>query len=198
MPRSQSFTSASISERALPVFWRNGFVGTSIEDLTRAVGASRHAIYSAFADKRALLVGCIETYRRSIVDPAFSVVEEEGAGLDAIAIYFEMQIVAAEQAGLPGDGCLLANLTTEIAPHDPEVTEAVQAHLARLRLGFAQALRNAPGHFTDVQVDGLAALLATAAQGLWSVARVTDDAADLRRPVAALLQLIEGAVTKCP
>ncbi|MEM6902905.1 MAG: acetate--CoA ligase family protein, partial [Pseudomonadota bacterium] len=40
------------------------------------------------------------------------------ADLDAIAQYFETQISAAEQAGLPGPGCFVANAATEVAPHD--------------------------------------------------------------------------------
>ena len=196
MPRPVRFTPETILDRALPIFWDQGFLGTSIDDLTRSVGASRQAIYSAFPDKRALLLACIDSYKCLIVDPAFSIVEQPRAGLREIANYFEVQISASETAGLPSAGCLLGNLTTELAPHDPQVERAVRSHLTRLRTGFLRALQTACGQQTATDLEAWAELLTVTAQGLWSTARVTRDASELRRPVRALLELIEGAMTK--
>jgi len=38
-------------DRALELFWRNGYEGTSITDLTEAIGISRPSLYAAFGDR---------------------------------------------------------------------------------------------------------------------------------------------------
>jgi len=195
MPRPIRFTSAAIAERALSTFWECGYAATSVDELVRRTGASRQAVYSIYPDKRSLLLACVDAYRRTIVDPAFANVERPGAGLTEISRYFEVQIAAAAAAGLPGPGCFIANLSTEMASHDSEVAEIVRAHLDRLRKGFTNALTTSC-EGGCAQIDGWAALLVTMAQGLWLLVRVTSDAAELRRPVAALIGLIEGAIAR--
>jgi TetR/AcrR family transcriptional repressor of nem operon len=178
------------------MFWEHGYAATSIEDLTQSIQTSRHALYRAFADKRALLIACLEAYKDEVVSPAFRPVERPGADLSDISAYFEKQIAEAETAGFPTNGCLLANLMTEAAPHDPEIASIVRDHLARLKSGFSNALRGAARQRPppEANLDAWASLLATTAQGIWSVSRVTDDANELRRSVSALLKLIEGAL----
>lgn len=193
MPRPKRFSPDALVECALPVFWRHGYATTSVDDLTRHTRASRQAIYTAFPEKRALLLACLEVYRDRVVTPAFAQVERTGAGLGDIAAYFEQQIAAAEAEGLPGAGCLFANLAVECADRDAAIGHAVRAHFARLRKGFANALRGASGRAPAAAIDDTALLLATTAQGLWLTARVTSDAAELRRGVAVLLGFIEGS-----
>jgi len=36
------------------VFWRNGYDGTSLDDLVAATGMNRPSLYAAFGDKRDL------------------------------------------------------------------------------------------------------------------------------------------------
>lgn len=193
MPRARRFSSEQVVEFALPMFWRGGFEATSMDELVRRTGVSRYALYSAYPDKRALLLAILGRYRQDIVDPAFDRVERTGSGLAEIAGYFEIQIAGAEAAGLPGPGCLIGNLAASEATRDPEMATAVQAHLDRLRAGFATALAGAGA--TVEQAEQWAALLVVTAQGLWSVSRSTTDAAMLRRPVAALIDLIRRSLS---
>jgi len=176
--------------RALPRFWRHGYGATSIDDLVRATGASRHALYQEFGDKRGLFLACLDHYRDAVVTPAFGQVEQPGADLEAIAAFLEYQIARSERAGLPGLGCLFANTMTELAPHDPEIAARVRAHNRRLATGFARVLRREAlgGGLSRRASEQLGEALAAGVQGLWSVSRVTADAQTLRQHAAALLQ----------
>ena len=180
----------------MPVLWRAGYPTTSIDDLAKATEASRYAIYSAFEDKRSLLLACIDRYMREIVDPAFGPVETAMARLADIEAYFETQIAAAETQGLPALGCFLGNLAIDTAPTDGEVAHIVRAHYERLRAGFINALTNEAEGKSRPEIDSWAELLAALAQGLWSQSRTTTDAGELRRPVAALLTLIKGSLRR--
>lgn len=155
-----------------------------MDDLVSATGASRHAIYTEFGSKDALFGAVLDLYVDTVVTPAFAQVEAPGAGLAEIAGYWEFQIARGEQAGLPGPGCLIANMMTERAPHAPGVAKVVVAHNDRLRAGFGNALRGkgiAARHRSSKQaIDGMAAVLAIFSNGLWSYSRVTPDARPLR------------------
>ena len=165
-------------------FWCNGFASASIDDLVQAMGASRHAIYAEFGSKDGLFEAVLNFYVDAVVTPAFSQVEASGAGLREIAGYWEYQISAGEQAGLPGPGCLFANTMTERAPHVPEVAKVVAAHNARLQAGFRNALRG-PGialkhRSSKSAIYGTALTLTLFSNGLWSHSRGVADARPLR------------------
>ena len=168
-----------------------------MDALVKATGVSRHGIYQAFGGKRALFVACLKAYQGAIVTPAFAAVEKKGAGLDAVAIYFETQIGKAEELGLPGPGCLVANTMTELGAHDAELLGQVEAHNFRLHRGFLNALQtdaNPRAGLSNHDMNDLAALLVTAAQGLWSLSRSVTDADHLRRIAATLLDLVKERI----
>src|SRR5258708_19962388 len=62
MGRPRSFDIDSALDRVLLVFWRKGFEGTSLSDLTKAVGVNRPSLYAAFGDKEALFRKALDRY----------------------------------------------------------------------------------------------------------------------------------------
>lgn len=61
--RPRSFDRDAALERAMEVFWRSGFEGTSLNDLTEAMGINPPSLYAAFGDKEKLFLECIERYQ---------------------------------------------------------------------------------------------------------------------------------------
>src|SRR4051812_272421 len=49
--------------RALDVFWKEGFAGPSLDDLSAATGMTRPSFYGAFGDKRELYIKSYGAYR---------------------------------------------------------------------------------------------------------------------------------------
>jgi AcrR family transcriptional regulator len=49
-------------EKALEVFWRKGYDGTSLSDLTEAMGINKPSLYAAFGNKEQLFLKAIELY----------------------------------------------------------------------------------------------------------------------------------------
>jgi TetR/AcrR family transcriptional regulator, transcriptional repressor for nem operon len=178
----------------MQLFWRQGFEACSMDDLVKWTGVSRHGIYADIGGKRDLFLRCFSAYDVKVVSPAVSILEEDDADIDAISAYFETQIDLAKQSGLPGPGCFVANAMTETAPHDAEIRYAVALHNARLKAGFCNALRKAFAHVDRDQLDALASLMVTTAQGLWSMSRVVEDATPLRDNVLALMSLLKARI----
>src|SRR6202789_1084589 len=62
MGRQKNFSREDLLERAVPVFWKQGFAGTSLQDLERATGVNKSGLYTEFRDKEDLFVECLRHY----------------------------------------------------------------------------------------------------------------------------------------
>lgn len=62
MGRHRQFDKNEALEAALSVFWRKGYEGTSLEDLTQATGVARPGLYSAFGNKAEIFIKALDLY----------------------------------------------------------------------------------------------------------------------------------------
>ncbi len=62
MARTRQFDTDEALDRAMVVFWRKGFDGASISDLTAAMGINRPSLYAAFGNKDELFRRALGRY----------------------------------------------------------------------------------------------------------------------------------------
>jgi AcrR family transcriptional regulator len=60
--RPREFDVEQALERAMELFWRHGYEGTSLADLTAALGITRPSLYAAFDSKQALFLRALDLY----------------------------------------------------------------------------------------------------------------------------------------
>jgi AcrR family transcriptional regulator len=60
--RPREFDAEKALDRALKVFWRKGYEGASLPELTRAMGINRPSLYAAFGNKEALFRKVLDRY----------------------------------------------------------------------------------------------------------------------------------------
>lgn len=60
--RPRAFDTNTALESALEVFWRKGYDGTTLTDLTDAMGINKPSLYAAFGNKEQLFLKAIELY----------------------------------------------------------------------------------------------------------------------------------------
>jgi AcrR family transcriptional regulator len=63
MARPRLFEEAEVLDRAMDVFWRHGYDGASMAELTKAMGLNSPSIYAAFGSKRGLFDAVLARYR---------------------------------------------------------------------------------------------------------------------------------------
>ena len=60
--RPRAFNAEKALDRAMLVFWRKGYLGTSLSDLTDAMGIERPSLYAAFGNKKSLFRKALDRY----------------------------------------------------------------------------------------------------------------------------------------
>jgi AcrR family transcriptional regulator len=74
--RPISFDKDAALEAAMLLFWERGFEGTSMADLTQAMGLNPSSIYAAFGDKHALFSLAVKRYMDSRAQYVVKALEE--------------------------------------------------------------------------------------------------------------------------
>ncbi|MDA8870439.1 TetR/AcrR family transcriptional regulator [Rhizobiaceae bacterium] len=156
MARPRTFEMDDAVERALAVFWQNGYEGTSLPVLLEGVGISRGSLYKAFGSKGALFERALALYDERHVQPACVMLKDDTlGGLERISRVFKGSLGRV----LEGDrrGCLLCTTASGVAHNDPAIAALVHAQLDALTEGFASALADGT-EVTDAHRAGARAL----------------------------------------
>jgi AcrR family transcriptional regulator len=74
--RPRSFDVNKALDCALNIFWRKGFEGTSLPDLTKAMGINRPSLYAAFGNKESLFRRAVERYEEKMARPVQEALSE--------------------------------------------------------------------------------------------------------------------------
>jgi AcrR family transcriptional regulator len=77
--RPREFDADLALERALEVFWRKGYEGTSISELTEAMGINRPSLYAAFGNKEALFRKALDRYAQGPAAYTYNALQEPTA-----------------------------------------------------------------------------------------------------------------------
>jgi AcrR family transcriptional regulator len=64
--RPRAFDIHRALDRALSVFWEKGYEGTSLSDLTKAIGINRPSLYAAFGNKESLFRKALDRYEKTV------------------------------------------------------------------------------------------------------------------------------------
>jgi TetR/AcrR family transcriptional repressor of nem operon len=140
--RPKAFDPHTALAKALELFWRQGYEGTSMQDLVLHMGISRSSLYDTFGDKRGLFLAVLAYYEQEMVSPLLAPLQQPGATRERIQQVFRHEIVMALTDQLR-QGCLMCNTAVELGSHDPDITAHVASNLARIEAAFAAALTHA-------------------------------------------------------
>lgn len=187
MGRPREFEIDDAIEKATALFWRNGYDGTSLSDLTNAIGISPPSFYFAFGSKEALFRKVIERYfteQSKIVQAALRKPTPR-----AVVRHFLNGYVDMLTDPLHAPGCLAMNSSLPCAGGDPLrewLAKLREETRRRFRDRFAEA-RGGAGVPARIDADSLARLVLTIAWGMAVEAQSGASRKDLRRTIALAL-----------
>lgn len=134
-----SNTATKLTEAVLIAVRRNGYAGTSLQDLLRDTGVSSSSMYHFFPNgKEELVASAIRTSGLKAAQQIRQVLEEHGP-LEGIALIFD----AAASEMTKNDfalGCPIGVPATEAAAESPAIREAVSEVFTAWTDAYAQPL----------------------------------------------------------
>lgn len=197
MSRQKQYDRTELLDKAVELFRRQGFNGTSTAELVAELGVNRKSMYAEFGSKQDLFEATLEHYDRNHLTRVLAPIEAPDAGVDAIRRAFA-GYASASEGWFHGRGCLLCNTAVERAALDPASGAYVAAYLDRINRAFHNALEvgQRAGDLDEaVDLEALAAFLTTALIGvaasiraeapperLHATSRVVSDFLDMHRP----------------
>lgn len=163
--RPRAFDRYEVLIKAAETFWRLGYEGASIADLTAAMGITPQSLYAAFASKADLYHEALEWYQTTI-GAATARAIEEGDVVVGLAIVLRDSAMEFTRPDRP-HGCMISTAVLTCAVEN----EPVARHVS--------GLRNGTLHLLEARIER------AIAQGQL---KQTSDASALARFVGAMIQ----------
>jgi TetR/AcrR family transcriptional repressor of nem operon len=176
MGRSKEFL-----QKAMELFWEQGYEKTSLNDLVKYMGIHRRSLYDTFGDKHTLFLNAIDCFGEFIKTRLESEISHTETAKQAIQCIFDFMIDGNGDRPL---GCLFINSATEMAPSDKEIEEKVQEAFKQTERLLADLIRKGQqtGEFgCEYDAEVLAENLHNTLIGIRVLARTLTNKEKLRR-----------------
>ena len=123
--RPRSFDRDAALEKAVETFWRHGYEGTSIADLTGAMGITAQSLYAAFSSKADLYREALAWYQAHVG----SLGADLGGESDVVAEMAALLAGSAHAFTRPGRprGCMISTSVLTCAVENEPIARHVQA-----------------------------------------------------------------------
>ena len=141
--RPRSYEPGAALAAATAVFWRAGYVATSLDALSEATGMNRPSLYGAFGDKHALYLAALKQYADQAclaMDAALNPTRPLREGLKRV---FDLALKMYYPADETPRGCLLVGTAATEAVHDEDIRGVLNDSLRRFDKAFEQRFRAA-------------------------------------------------------
>lgn len=192
MPRPREFDRDRAVQRAMELFWRQGYEATSVQELGAYLGLNPGSLYNTFKDKHTLFLEALGCYQEREHAAACAHFNATASGRAAIE-QFLTAVVDIDVNDPDRKGCLMVNSATELADRDPAVRARVVASCdqmtALLRAAVVEGQR-AGEIDAHSDPDALAAFLMNGLFGLRVAAKMQPDRMVLLAVVATIMRAL--------
>jgi AcrR family transcriptional regulator len=165
--RPWSFDRDAAVETAMLLFWRYGYEGVSIGDLTKAIGVAPPSLYAAFGSKAGLYRQALTRYKETLGCLDVAVIGSAESLPEAVRLLLEGAVRNVTHRKHER-GCMISSGVVACHPGHAAIARDAAARREALRMEIVQALSS---FAEDDQVQRLARHLAAVMQGVSIQAR---------------------------
>ncbi|BDC99669.1 TetR/AcrR family transcriptional regulator [Persicobacter psychrovividus] len=194
MGRNKGFDKAQVLEKAMEVFWTQGYHATSIQSLVDHLGVNRASLYATFDCKELLFQQAFELYQQQNVDQLPTILVKHEDVVEGFRSLFSMvidDIITDPQH----KGCFVVNVTTELSNADEVIRGLLQENASKVEAHFTTYIERGKqnGSVTStVPAATLAHLILTYFNGLRVVGKTAEEAMPLRAGLEAFLGILRS------
>ena len=170
MARKKEYREDEVVEKAMHLFWQNGYGATSMQMLEKEMGINKFSIYASFGNKHGLFLESLKCYRikvRAVIDKFKNATN----GVAAIKQFF-YDSIATEFKSSAQKGCFVTNTYNEFSEsEDALIKEQMSSFMAQIKEIIIDKLSK-DGVKDDVTIQKQANFLLLAKHGLAAASRV--------------------------
>jgi len=140
MARRKEYSEDEVVEKAMRLFWKNGYENTSMQMLEKEMGINKFSIYSSFGNKHGLFLECLNSYKKK-VNSIFEQFKNSNKGVEDIKDFFYNSVRICNVDGNE-KGCLLTNTYNEFSDKEDEpINDQINSFMDNLKELFIEKLR---------------------------------------------------------
>ena len=150
--------------RAMDAFWRDGYAGTSLDDIAAATGMNRPSLYAAFGDKESLYLKALAYYwQLRFAEMREALADGRPLGEILLGVYEGALSVYFSGEGRPR-GCFVIGTAVTESVEDAEVRKSLADGTLAFDAAFEALLRKGKekGELKNAADPATLAVLATA------------------------------------
>ncbi len=162
--RPRAYNPETALAETTKAFWKAGYSGTSLDDLSAAAGMNRPSLYLAFGDKRTLYLKALDRYWQLGYAAMQEALADDGPLQEALMRVYQKALTIYFPKNGEARGCFAIGTATTEAVEDPYIRAALAEGLHKLDAYFEVRFRSAQesgelGQDTD---PGILAMMASA------------------------------------
>ena len=189
MVRTIEFDYDKAIDKATRVFWKNGYSGTSLRDLLKAIGIGEGSFYNTLKSKKQLYLKCLKHYNDTVGRRRAEALLSPSSAKQGVRGLFRILLDDLDDPRTPR-ACLLARSVSSDVLAERDLQKFVQTETAAFVGALSNRLRSAkdtgelPSEFDP---EGVAQIIATYVQGMFRTALLSYDRCQLERQVGLFL-----------
>jgi TetR/AcrR family transcriptional repressor of nem operon len=193
MARPIEFKYEEVLDRALQLFWTNGFKRTSIETLVNKLKINRASVYNTFGSKEQLFQTALDRYAQTQLPRLLDALTESNKSSPAQLYSFFCTMIKLGGKDNDYRGCFVINSLNELSNVEPELSAFCLNTLGALERELSRVVTRGQqmGELRDdIDSKVLTTHLLSTASGLMAMAKAKTSTNHLKEAAKTGLQLI--------
>ncbi len=185
----RQFDESDALEKALTLFWQQGYSDTTMQELAAATGVQRGSLYNAYGDKETLFLKVFDVYRERYVGEMRQALDKPDLQV-ALQAFFTLAIGSMTR-GEPTRGCLSTKTAVGTEGLDEAVRDAIRGMLDDIEAALYERFSRADAK-TGLALPArqAARLVITMTRGLVVIERVYQDPNRMAATAEELIHLL--------
>jgi TetR/AcrR family transcriptional regulator, transcriptional repressor for nem operon len=190
MARKIAFDYDRALDKAMRLFWKNGYAETGLRDLLKVMEIREGSFYNTLKSKKQLYLSCLQRYDDTVVQTRFQALASAATAAEGVRAFFSDVLDCLDKPSTPSRLCMIAAMAAEEVLSEPDLRKRAESSLKGLQALLHQRLsQDRDQGLLPPSLDSrtIALVITTYLQGLWRMALVDYERSRFERQIDAFL-----------
>jgi len=191
--RPREFDEADVLDNVMRLFWRQGYEGTSLQDILSATGLAKGSLYKAFGSKHNLYLKSLSRYEALHVDTAVAALSANIDPITRLDNFLSMPLrhaQAAAKLSAGADGCFLCNASADRACMDTQARALVQRGYNKMGRALEAVIAELQTNWPPAKIKQSAQMMLAVYSGLQIMSRAGQTHEQLQKAKDGAMALV--------